>query len=210
MDNIKIELEHGCSVIKYEGTIDSFYSLSNTLINLFPKEKSTTPIEVSKKKEEFASPKSSDIKFGKLFNNGVYKVYVVSVDIPVNSFKDFVGEIPEGVAKVCCCNKNIRDWDGIGNLPKSVTNLDVSGSYFTSLQGELCLTNIQSLIINSCSLTSLKGINKTKIKELECTNNPYLHHEDSSTDTSNYLFSEITKIKKKYEAQESATQTTPS
>lgn len=147
---------------------------------------------------------SGTLKYGKVtvFNTGaVYEVFVYS---NVNSFNDFVSEIPYGVVKVICKNKNISEWTGISKLPKSVTSLDVSGCLFKTLEGELSDTNINELYINSCKIVSLKGINKTKIDSIELTNNPYSSKFDKRYQ-SNPIVSVsqyIAQLKKKYDEME--------
>jgi hypothetical protein len=111
--------------------------------------------------------------YGKVTVFNIGAQYEVFNYANVSSFNDFVSEIPYGVSLVVCKNKNIESWEGISKLPKSVTDLNVSGCLFKSLVGELCDTNIQELDVTSCKITSLEGINKTKINIIQMNNNPY-------------------------------------
>lgn len=155
------------------------------------------------KKEESSLEKVSlekpVLKYGTVQNG----VYIVRSDFIVRSFEMFVGEIEQGISMVVCNNQPVREWHGISKLPKSVTVLNVSGCDFENLEGELAFTNIQDLIINSCLLTSLKGIQKTKIVNLACDNND-CEDELYATSLARFLShkEKVKAIKKIYREQE--------
>lgn len=116
------------------------------------------------------SPKqnASDFTFGE--RNGTD--YTVKSSVVVHSFEDFVHELEPGILRVICKNQPIKTWKGIEKFPHSVTQLFVEGCEFENFEGEIANSNIMELRIDSCRLSSFKGIHKTKLTELTCTNNP--------------------------------------
>lgn len=134
----------------------------------------SSPSKEEDPSKDHQSPlKSDELMYGKVTVFNIGAQYEVFNYANVSSFNDFVSEIPYGVSLVVCKNKNIESWEGISKLPKSVTDLNVSGCLFKSLVGELCDTNIQELDVTSCKITSLEGINKTKINIIHLNDNPY-------------------------------------
>ena len=146
---------------------------------------------------------NSKLNFGKITVscNGRDKHinYVVFTHIKVYSFRDFIHEIPFGTTDVYAFYKNIEGWEGLKDLPKSVTNLTVRGNSFENLKGELSETNIEYLDIQSCGVKSLEGIQDTKIKNLLYQNNPCENEiKKYISQTSKNIEQYISELKMKY------------
>jgi len=119
-------------------------------------------------KDELCKQNASKVVYGE--RNGTD--YTVKSDVVISSFEDFAHEIEPGVVRVVCRSQPIKLWKGIEKFPHSVTQLLVEGCEFENFEGEIAESNIMEIQIDSCRLTSFKGIDKTKLLNIACSNNP--------------------------------------
>lgn len=157
------EVDHG----KLQNEIQRMIHLFHSDNSLKDKASLSVPSDNSPK-DKSHNPNTSKVVYGE--RNGTD--YTVKSDIVITSFEDFAHEIEPGVVRVVCRNQPIKLWKGIEKFPHSVTQLLVEGCEIENFEGEIGETNIMEIQIDSCRLTSFKGIDKTKLLNITCSNNP--------------------------------------
>lgn len=204
--NCSISITHGSSSgsttpyfnLTVKGEVD-YAKLQNEiqrLINLFCSPHPIISTDASTTFSENESPEhNTNPKFTFGERNG--NEYTVKSNVVVHSFEDFVHELEPGVVRVICRNQPIKTWNGIEKFPHSVTQLFVEGCEFENFEGELANSNVMELRIDSCRLSSFKGIHKTKLIQLKCTNNP-CYSEWNEVCMSHPYSCTLTKLKEKY------------